>query len=338
MDIRDGNLKLQGASLELSGTIQQLGGENFVILEASSGSIIRAAGASLPARGSGGFYGGCLLYIFATTGTAALLGACPLFINAGSETACEFIPIGSQSGYGFYRAGGGVASAGGDATETIVISDAFLKWDIAAVGFEASNDTDSILSALLTNKTLTIVEDVDPSTAHAYNYAIMRKGCMAEFDVVFAGTHVCIGGAAAEAITIAGVLATDIAFVQYAATDDTDTIAKAVTTANTLTVTMSANPATAHSLHYMILRPRGTRQPSHYIAYAGLHTSVGGDPGEILQLPGVLATDIPICGYSVTNDTDKILKAVATANILTITCTADPSTAHGFWYLLLRAY
>jgi hypothetical protein len=42
--------------------------------------------------------------------------------------------------------------------------------------------------------------------------------------------------------------------VFYNTTDDTDTIVKAVVAANTLTVTMSADPGATHKLAYMILR------------------------------------------------------------------------------------
>jgi hypothetical protein len=88
----------------------------------------------------------------------------------------------------------------------------------------------------------------------------------------------------------------------------------------------------------MIIRPRGTTKASHYIAYAGLHTTVGGAAAEAVTITGAKSTDIPIVGYSATNDTDTILKAVMTTDTMTVTCSADPSTVHGFWYLILRAY
>ena len=297
--------------------------------------VIVTAGTTLPADGTAGFAPGSI-WIYPD----AALGAVPVWVNLGTEASSKFRPQGSQVGYGIYRAGGVIASAGGDTTETITISDALDNWDIAFAGHGVSDDTDNIVSAILTDKTLTIVGSADPSTAHGYNYGVVRQGCQAEWDIVAAGTHTTVGGAAAEAITISGVLATDLAFATYGATNDTDTIAKAVCTANTLTVTMSADPSTAHSIHYMIIRPRGgAKQPTHYIAYAGLHaTTVGGAAAEAVTVTGALATDIPIVGYSKTNDTDTILKAVLTTNTLTVTCSADPSTAHGFWYLILREY
>jgi hypothetical protein len=70
-----------------------------------------------------------------------------------------------------------------------------------------------------------------------------------------------------------------------------------------------------------------------------LNPSVGSElGGEAVTITGALPTDIPIVGYSVTDDTDTILKTVMTANTMTVTCSADPSTAHGFWYFILREY
>lgn len=312
--------------------------EDFVVGKltvtgANGEGIALAAPAHPPTDGTSGYNPGSLIML-----SDAALGKCPAWINLGTRSSSKFRPYGPQLGYGFYRAGGDIASAGGDTTETITISDVFADWDIGIVGHAVSDDTDNIVSAILAQGKITVVGSLDPSTAHAYNYAVLRQGCVPEFDVVFAGTHTTVGGAAAEAITLTGALATDLGFACYGATDDTDTIAKVVMTTNTMTVTMSDNPLTAHKIHYMVLRPRGTGKPSHYVAYAGLHTTVGGAAAEPVTISGALATDIPIVGYSVTNDTDTILKAVMTANTLTVTCSADPSTAHGFWYVILRQY
>jgi hypothetical protein len=110
------------------------------------------------------------------------------------------------------------------------------------------------------------------------------------------------------------------------------------TTRNKSMISGATVPATAHSFHYVVLRPCGSFKPSHYIAYAGKHTTVGGAAAEAVTVTGALATDIPIVIYNTTNDTDSILKVVMTANTMTVTCSADPSTAHAFSYMLLRAY
>ena len=73
--------------------------------------------------------------------------------------------------------------------------------------------------------------------------------------VKFAGTHTTVGGAAAEAKTITGLLSTDLVFVQMKAQGASpQTILKAVPTADTLTVTFSANPSSDHVFYYQVLR------------------------------------------------------------------------------------
>lgn len=319
--------------IEFIGATQTLVGVDYTVFTRAEigGYILLAAGAALPVTGIGGFAPGAT-FIYSGAG----LGACLNFTNVGSTISCLFVPSGPQAGWGFYRVGEGIASAGGDAVETISVPDA-MTTDIAIADHQASNDTDTILSTLLTRKTITITASADPSTVHAYNYAVIRQGCLPEYDIVFAGTHVTLGGAAAEAITLTGALATDIAFVTYGATNDTDTLVKNVMTANTLTVTMSANPVTNHSLHYMVLRRRGIAKPSHYIAYAGLDTTAG-PAANVTTITGALVTDIPIVGYSIAGGTLTILKAVMTANTLTVTHSGDPTTANQIWYLILRAY
>lgn len=73
--------------------------------------------------------------------------------------------------------------------------------------------------------------------------------------VKFAGQPTTAGGAAAEAITVTGALATDLAFVQMVddGTNNT-TIVNAVVTADTLTVTFSADPGADAVINYQILR------------------------------------------------------------------------------------
>lgn len=331
--IQDQNRSLHIAAVNHEGEQMVIAGETYYVFQKAFGVPTTVWAEQLPAYGSGGFAAGCTFYY----GSGLTLGACPVFMNYGTVTACNFIPISPQYGWGL-RQMQVVASAGGDATEVITIDHADATFDRAFVGHAVSNDTDNILSAILTDNTITITGSADPSTAHAYNWGVIRQGVLAGYDVCFAGTHTTVGGAAAEAITLTGALANDFGFAVYSATNDTDTIAKVVMTSNTMTVTCSADPSTAHGFHYAVMRPRGLRQPSHYIAYAGLHTTVGGAAAEAVTVTGALATDIPLVGYSVTDDTDTILKTVMTANTMTVTCSADPGATHGFWYLILREY
>jgi hypothetical protein len=136
---------------------------------------------------------------------------------------------------------------------------------------------------------------------------------------------------------LTGATALDLGFACFSATDDTDKLDQVVMTANTMTITASANPGTAHGHHYMVIRPRGTTRPSHYIAYAGLATTTGPAANPI-TITGALATDVPIVGFSVAGGTLYALKSVMTADTLTVTCSGDPTTANQLWYLILRAY
>lgn len=73
--------------------------------------------------------------------------------------------------------------------------------------------------------------------------------------VKFAGQHTTVGGDAAEAITVTGALATDLAFVQMVDNGtDNRTIVDAVVTSNTLTVTFSGNPGDDAIINYQLIR------------------------------------------------------------------------------------
>lgn len=290
------------------------------------------SGSTVPASGTAGYNPGCIF-----TKTDVALGQAAQWVNMGTAASCLFVPTGPTYGYGIKMAEGPVTSAGGDTTE-VITRYGILSTDLAIVNHEVSDDNDQIVAAAVTDNTITITGSADPATAHGYDFAVLRNRCVPEWDIVAAGTHTTAGGAAAEAITVAGVLATDMAFVNYGATNDTDTISDVVCTTNTVTVTCSADPSTAHSLHYVVIRPRGTFKPSHYIAYAGKHTTVGGAAAEAVTVTGALSTDIPIVIYSTTDDTDSILKVVMTANTMTVTCSANPGATHAFTYMILRAY
>lgn len=289
-------------------------------------------GTTIPANGGAGYAIGCRFFK-----TNAGAGQCMEWVNHGTAASCAFRPAGPIKGYGFHLANT-TSFANGTAGLAVSLPAQVIATDIALASHSASDDNDQLISVKATLNTITITNSADPLVAHAAQYALLRQVGFPGYDIFAAGTHTTVGGAAAEAITITGALATDIALVQYSATDDTDTISKAVMTANTLTVTMSANPGTTHGLHYCILRPRGSFKPSHYVFAAGEHTTVGGAAAEAITVTGALATDVAIVNYSVTDDTDAIRKVVVTANTLTVTCSADPADAHAFNYAILRAY
>jgi len=292
-----------------------------------------AAGSTVPTSGVAGYNPGCTF-----TKTNVALGQASQWINMGTAASCLFVPVGPTYGYGIKSAERSIASAGGDTTEVITRSGLIRSTDVAIVNHAVSDDTDQIVSAITADSAITIVGSADPSTAHAYSYALLQNRCTPAWDIVAAGTYTTTGGSPSFGIAISGVLVTDIAFVNYASTDDTDVVSEVICAANNILVRCSADPSTVHSLHYVVIRPRGTFKPSHYIAYAGSHTTVGGAAAEAVTISGALATDIPIVIYNTTNDTDSILKVVMTADTMTVTCSADPSTAHAFSYMVLRAY
>jgi hypothetical protein len=332
-DFRNQEQEMNVTDLILHGRTQMIAGVDYtIVMKASTGAIMMALGSTLPLTGVGGFSSGCDFgYSQGST-----LGACSWFKNVGTVDSCIFVPVSQQLGYGIKFAGKKVFVNG---TAGLIITNPTWSslWDIAIAGYNASGDSHQILSTILAEYLLTITNSTDPSTTHGANYALLRAGCRADYDIVFAGTRTTVGGSAAEAITLTGALATDLGFAVYSATDDTDTLNKVVMTANTMTITMSANPLTTHGHHYMVIRPRGTTRPSHYIAYAGLSTTTGPAANPI-TITGALATDVPIVGFSVAGGTLYPLKSVMTADTLTVTCSGDPTTANQLWYMILRAY
>lgn len=85
--------------------------------------------------------------------------------------------------------------------------------------------------------------------------AMLSSGISASHIVKFGGQHTTVGGAAAEAITVTGALVTDLAFVQLV-NDGTANVSvlSAVVTADTLTVTFSADPGNDAVINYQLIR------------------------------------------------------------------------------------
>jgi len=289
----------------------------------------------IPPDGTKGFGTGSRMML-----DQAALGMVPLWVNVGTTDSCKFRPFGPQIGWGIELAAKKVWVSGTAGLAILVPGRGSDAGDVGFAGYYISDDQDSINSTLVgqTDNAITITNSADPLSAHGAQWGIMRQGGAAAWDIVFAGTKMMAGGAATDATTLTGALATDLGFACYSATDDTDSIQQVVMTANTMTVTMSANPLLAHGIHYMVLRPRGMGKPSHYIAYAAKRTTAGGSVSEAISVPGALATDVAITGFAVTDDTDQIVKSVLTKDTLTITAPADPGATHAHWYMILRAY
>lgn len=85
--------------------------------------------------------------------------------------------------------------------------------------------------------------------------AALSAGIAPSHVVKFAAQYTTVGGAAAEAIAIAGLLATDLVYIQLKAPGtNTVTVHFAVPTTNTLTVTFSADPGNNAIIYYQVLR------------------------------------------------------------------------------------
>ena len=83
----------------------------------------------------------------------------------------------------------------------------------------------------------------------------LNEGLASSYPVKYAAQYTTTGGAAAEAIAITGVLATDLAFVQVVDQGTgVVTALKAVCTADTLTVTFSADPQNDCIINYQVMR------------------------------------------------------------------------------------
>lgn len=129
-----------------------------------------------------------------------------------------------------------VGNALNDATDVAVSGDLTLANTGA---FTIANDAITTVKILNANVTL----------------AKLAAGITPSHVIKFASQYTTTGGAAAEAITVTGALNTDLAFVQMVDDGTSNvTIVNAVVTANTLTVTFSADPGNDTIINYQIIR------------------------------------------------------------------------------------
>jgi len=296
------------------------------------------SGSTIPAAGTADYNPGCKFTL-----TNATLGQCMEWVNIGTATSCLFVPTGLVYGYGFALAGGPVDLEDAAALTAVSLPAKIQAGDLCLATKCVTTGADQFRSVAPTSgkdSMAITINAADPTNSMDAFYAALRDKCVPGYDIFAAGEYVAVtGDGVAVAITVTGVLATDIAFVNFLTTDDTDTINLVACTADTVTVTVSADPEVAHSFSYMVLRPRGTFTPSHYVAYCGEHTTLGSDPAEALTVTGVLATDIVISGFSAADDDDCFIESViASANTITWTFTQDPVTDHKLIYAVLRAY
>ncbi len=308
----------------------------------AAGYITHSSGSSVPTAATAGYAPGCIFIL-----DGAVLGMSPMWMNHGTAASCLFYPFGPTMGYGFAWTSGPVDCVNGEVATEYTCGGNVRLTDICFASHAISNDNDQIIgieagasSVPGEENGVLVTADADPLTAHDYVFAGLRNKCTPEFDIFAAGYETSItADDATWDITLAGALASDIAFACFRDTDDTDVIAQAAMSAGHLIVTVSADPEVAHDLQYVVLRPRGSFAPSHYVAYAGQFTTVGGDAVEVATVAGVLATDIIM-----TNIEDhasgavSLLKVLPTANTITWTYDQDPTASHLLSYAVIRAY
>lgn len=313
--------------------VGQSDGNVTVQMRDAAGNAIMCRGSALPAAGSSGYAVGCLFNITGAGGG--------LFVNSGSTTSGSFQPAGAVTGTNAeYKciAAKSTTTAGGDTTETVTIAGAQTT-DFVMGGYSVTDDTDIIAEMTITAEdTITYVASADPSTAHAAETMVFRKGGVAAWDIFAAGTVTTTGGDATETETVTGALATDkcIVTITDGGTND-ETLASAKMTANTLTTKYSGDPGADCVYNYVVFRPAGSFVSAYKIPYMGSHTTVGGDTTEVITATGVVATDKIILIHATSDDTDYVKTITPTANTITTVASADPSTAHSYTWMAIRA-
>ena len=85
--------------------------------------------------------------------------------------------------------------------------------------------------------------------------ASLAAGITPSHVVKYAAQYTTVGGAASEAISVPGVLSTDLVWAQLKVAGGTPrTILTAAATNDTVTVVFSGNPSTDHVIYYQVLR------------------------------------------------------------------------------------
>lgn len=132
-----------------------------------------------------------------------------------------------------------VGSAGNVATSVALSGDATISnTGVLQVNTVQAN---AVVTASITNANVTLAK--------------LAAGITPSHIVKFGAQYTTVGGSAAEAIAIPGVLVTDLANVQLkVAGTNAVSVKLAATTANTLTVTFSADPGNNAVIYYQILR------------------------------------------------------------------------------------
>jgi hypothetical protein len=236
---------------------------------------------------------------------------------------------------------GVLVTVGGDAQEDYIVPDVRTS-GISFMDFLSTGDTDTITENWPTTGHIHFTGSADPATDHAIEYSVLQLACRPNYDIVAAGKHTATGVDNPQVIAAAAVQAGDIVHVQFGSVNTGPrTMASAIAGAGNITVALSGAPTVGDKINYVALRPRGGFKPSHYIAYAGLATSVAdaGAPFEnTIAIAGNEAINVPIVQYNSSDDTDTIVLTASNADNIVVTMSADPGVVHILAYMLLKAY
>ena len=162
----------------------------------------------------------------------------------------------SGSEFGPLAVGDVIHVHGNDANGMYVVTSISTNVTVGSYAAIGTVDTANLADGAVT----TVKLDADAVTNakiadDAVSLENLDSGITPSHIVVFAGQPTTAGGGAAEAITVTGAAATDLAFVEMV-DDGTNnvTIVNAVVTTNTLTVTFSGDPGADCVINYQLLR------------------------------------------------------------------------------------
>ena len=131
------------------------------------------------------------------------------------------------------------------------------------------------------------------------------------------------------------LLTTDLAFAEYATSDDSDQPVL-VNVINDYIGATITDPLAAHSLSCVAIRKGG---PANLQVFAaGTFATAGGDTAETITIAGVLPSDVCLVQMQTKGASPTTIdEAICAAGNITIETTADPSTDHVFNYVVFRA-
>jgi len=293
--------------------------------------------AHLPPRGSKGYAPGTVL--FKNTFPIGV------YVNHGTNVMCQFVSLTQDPAEfvvidagNFLIADNDTAVAPTRATHAIRCNAA--AESIATVAVNAA--AHQLYQWAVSGADTITAKYPDAGATTSLNWLIAQKGGVPKYDIIFAGIHTCVGTDGTEDVTLAGALATDLAFVQeHTAGGTARALHGAVAGADKITITLAGSPTTGSAIkyNYMVLRERGVAQPTHYIHKTALYTALDADTATMsIADAAVKTTDVLFAMIATTDDTDNVVDVRCAADgTITLIASADPVTDHTFQYFVIRA-